>query len=115
MEDVLKSVRQHGREDVTIVMDKGMNAEENFSVIDAARGVTRADLGKKDINVREGCFLLHRLFVRAKSSTLLTLATLYNSHRAEYLTKYGYHVKRVYDQGLWGTGKVDLQVEEPND
>jgi transposase len=39
MEDVLKSVRQHGREDVTIVVDKGMNAEENFAAIDAAKGM----------------------------------------------------------------------------
>ena len=39
MEDVLKSMRQHSREDVTIVVDKGMNAEENFAAIDAAGGM----------------------------------------------------------------------------
>jgi transposase len=39
MEDVLKAMRQHGREDVTIIVDKGMNSEENFAAIDAAEGM----------------------------------------------------------------------------
>jgi hypothetical protein len=87
----------------------------------AARKVTRADLEKKDINVREGCFLLHRLFVRSEPKTLLAVASLYNSHSAMYLSKYGYYVKRAYDQGLWlieesdlQTGEHDLQTEGPD-
>jgi len=67
----------------------------------AARGVDRAGLEKNDINVREGCFLLHRLFVRAKPQTLLAVASLYNSHHAEYLLEYGYHVQRICNQKLW--------------
>jgi len=39
MEDILAAVRLHGREEVTVVVDKGMNAEENFAAIDAAAGV----------------------------------------------------------------------------
>jgi uncharacterized Zn-binding protein involved in type VI secretion len=69
----------------------------------AARGVTRAELEKSDINVREGCFLLHRFFVRAKPGTLLAVASLYNAHKTEYLREYGYNVQRIYDQKLWLT------------
>lgn len=35
MEEVLKAMGEHGRGEVTIVFDKGMNAEENISAIDA--------------------------------------------------------------------------------
>jgi hypothetical protein len=80
-----------------------------------ARGVSRAELEKSDINVREGCFLLHRLFIRAKPKTLLAVASLYNTHRAEYLQQYGYHVKRIYDQKLWITGGVKLQTDVTGD
>jgi transposase len=39
MEDILAAMRLHGREEITVVVDKGMNAEENFAAIDAATGV----------------------------------------------------------------------------
>jgi transposase len=39
MEDILAAMRLHGREEITVVVDKGMNAEENFAAIDAAAGV----------------------------------------------------------------------------
>jgi transposase len=39
MDDILKVMKQHGRQDMTIVVDKGMNAEENFAAIDAANGM----------------------------------------------------------------------------
>jgi transposase len=39
VDDILTTMRQHGREEVTIVVDKGMNAEENFAAIDAATGM----------------------------------------------------------------------------
>jgi hypothetical protein len=85
---------------------------EAWKKLFTARKVTRADLEKKDINVREGCFLLHRLFVRAEPKNLLAVASLYNSHRAEYILEYGYYVKRAYDQRLWLTEESNLQTEE---
>jgi uncharacterized Zn-binding protein involved in type VI secretion len=81
----------------------------------AAKGLTRAELQKRNINVREGCFLLHRLFVRVEPKTLLAVASLYNSHAAEYLLEYGYHVKRIYDQKLWIAGGPELQVDIPDE
>ena len=39
MDDILAAMRLHGREEITVVVDKGMNAEENFAAIDAATGV----------------------------------------------------------------------------
>jgi transposase len=39
MGDILATMRLHGREEITVVVDKGMNAEENFAAIDAAAGV----------------------------------------------------------------------------
>ena len=36
MDEVLRAMREHGRGEVTVVFDKGMNAEENLSAIDAA-------------------------------------------------------------------------------
>jgi len=39
MGDILSAMRVHGREEITVVVDKGMNAEENFAAIDAAAGV----------------------------------------------------------------------------
>jgi transposase len=39
MEDILKAMERYGRQDVTIVVDKGMNAEENFAAIDATEGM----------------------------------------------------------------------------
>jgi len=39
MDEVLEAMRRHGRGEVTVVFDKGMNAEENVSAIDA---MTRA-------------------------------------------------------------------------
>jgi len=39
MEEILAAMRVHGREEITLVVDKGMNAEENFAAIDAAPGV----------------------------------------------------------------------------
>lgn len=35
MDEVLETMREHGRGEVTIVFDKGMNAEENVAAIDA--------------------------------------------------------------------------------
>lgn len=35
MDEVLQAMREYGRGEVTVVFDKGMNAEENFSAIDA--------------------------------------------------------------------------------
>jgi transposase len=39
MEDILAAMRLHGREEITVVVDKGMNAEENFAALDAAEGL----------------------------------------------------------------------------
>lgn len=39
MGDILVAMRLHGREEITVIVDKGMNAEENFAAIDAAAGV----------------------------------------------------------------------------
>lgn len=74
---------------------------EAWQKLFSARGVTRIDLKNKDINVREGCFMLHRLFVRAEPKTVLAVSSLYNSHKAQYVLEYGYHVQRAYNQALW--------------
>lgn len=39
LDEMLSSLREKGREDVTLVFDKGMNSEENFSIIDQHEGV----------------------------------------------------------------------------
>jgi len=39
MGDILAAMRFHGREEITIVVDKGMNAQDNFAAIDATTGV----------------------------------------------------------------------------
>jgi transposase len=39
MGDILEAMRLHGREEITVIVDKGMNAEENFAAIDAASGI----------------------------------------------------------------------------
>ena len=39
LEDVLESMRKSGRQDVTVVLDKGMNSEDGMAVIDAMDGV----------------------------------------------------------------------------
>lgn len=67
----------------------------------AAKGLTRKDLLNREINVREGCFMLHRVQIRAKPNTILEVASLYNSHKTEYVSDYGYHVQRAYQQRLW--------------
>jgi transposase len=39
MGDILAAMRLHGREEITVVVDKGMNSEENFAALDAAAGL----------------------------------------------------------------------------
>ncbi|PTN24881.1 transposase, partial [Desulfonatronum sp. SC1] len=39
LEDVLDAMRKYGRQDVTVVLDKGMNSEDGMAVIDAMDGV----------------------------------------------------------------------------
>lgn len=88
--------------DIDVKSIRPMNINiEAWQKLFSARGVTRINLKNKDINVREGCFMLHRLFVRAEPKTVLAVSSLYNSHKAQYVLEYEYHVQRAYNQALW--------------
>lgn len=66
-----------------------------------AKGITREHLFDRETNIREGCFLLHRMHVRATPKNILEVATLYNSSNAKYVLDYGYHVQRIHRDKLW--------------
>lgn len=74
---------------------------EYWKKLFSAKGITRDSLKNKDINVREGCFMLHRVFIRAEPKTILAVSSLYNSHKAKYILEYGYHIQRAYNKKLW--------------
>lgn len=97
----------HGYYDAFIPKDKIKNIfPMNVNIVYwekmfTAKGITRKDLFGRETNTREGCFLLHRLHVRAKPQNLLEVATLYNSSSAKFVLDYGFHVQRIHANRLW--------------
>jgi hypothetical protein len=63
--------------------------------------VTRKDLYDVETNIREGCFLMHRVHVRASPQSPRVTASLYNSHRAEYHDRYAWYFDEVYAEKPW--------------
>lgn len=61
----------------------------------------KRDSLKKVSNVREGCFMLQRVFVKVEQKTVLSVRSLHNSREEKYILEYEYHVQRAYNQALW--------------
>jgi hypothetical protein len=53
-----------------------------------------------DTNLYVGCFLLHRIYVRAKENNIETISTLYNSLNMKKITSYGLRVREIYNKRL---------------
>lgn len=66
-----------------------------------ARNIVRDDLYDASINIREGCFLIHRMDIRTKPHTPKVIATLYNSHKAQSHLRYGFQFQEIYNQKPW--------------
>lgn len=74
---------------------------EYWSRLFKVKGVTRQDLYDYDINIREGCWLMHRCMVRANPNTPKVTATLYNNSKAMYHMDYGWYFERLYIEKPW--------------